>query len=141
MSTAALREETYLPGSDEQVAQVHNFLEAHENVGRGRPEPRYFLSGSAPGDRVELPAEVYRVLQQVVKALRQGLAVTVAPTTQTAPGFRPVRIGLGGGPGHRQASPTSLGASLQLRLLGRLSDSRPSESDIAGRGGRGPLVQ
>jgi excisionase family DNA binding protein len=83
MSTAGRREETYLPGADEQVAQVHTFLEAHENAGRDRPEPRYFLSGSAPGDRVELPAEVYRVLQQVVKALRQGLAVTVAPTTQT----------------------------------------------------------
>ncbi|WP_326561609.1 helix-turn-helix domain-containing protein [Micromonospora sp. NBC_01796] len=83
MSAAALREETYLPGAAEQVAQVFDFLAAHESAGRGRPEPRYFLAGPTPSDRVELPAEVHRVLQQVVTALQQGLAVTVAPTTQT----------------------------------------------------------
>lgn len=83
MSTAALKEETYLPDKDEQVAKVYDFLEAHEKAGRGRPEPRYYLASSTPNDRVELPAEVYRVLQQVVTALQQGLAVTVAPTTQT----------------------------------------------------------
>lgn len=44
---------------------------------------RYFLAGSSPADRVELPAEVYRVLRQVVEALRQGLAVTVAPLART----------------------------------------------------------
>lgn len=82
-AAAALTEETYLPDAGEQLAQVYDFLEAHEKAGRGRPEPRYFLAGSASGDRVELPAEVYRVLQQVVNALRQGLAVTVAPVTQT----------------------------------------------------------
>jgi excisionase family DNA binding protein len=48
------------------------------------PERRHrFLAGSSPGDRVELPAEVYRMLRQVVEALRQGFAVTVAPLAQT----------------------------------------------------------
>lgn len=83
MSTASVRQETYLPDLDDQVAQVYDFLTAHEKAGRGTPELRYFLAGSAPGDRVELPAEVYRVLRQVVEAMRQGMAVTVAPLTQT----------------------------------------------------------
>jgi excisionase family DNA binding protein len=77
-----VRQETYLPDADGRLAQVYDFLEAHEEAGRRRPEPRYFLAGSAPGDRVELPAEVYRVLRQVVEALRQGLAVTVVPQAQ-----------------------------------------------------------
>jgi excisionase family DNA binding protein len=83
MSVSAVRQETYLPDAGGQVAQVYDFLEAHKQASRGRPQPRYFLAGSSPGDRVELPAEVYRVLLQVVEALRQGLAVTVAPLAQT----------------------------------------------------------
>lgn len=83
MSASAIRQKTYLPDTEGQVARVYDFLEAHEKAGRGRPEPRYFLAGAAPADRVELPAEVYRALRQVVEALRQGLAVTVAPLTQT----------------------------------------------------------
>lgn len=83
MSVSAARQETYLPGPGEQVAQVYDFLEAHEQAGRRRPRPQYFLAGSSPGDRVELPAELYRMLRQVVEALRQGFAVTVAPLVQT----------------------------------------------------------
>jgi excisionase family DNA binding protein len=83
MGAAALRRETYLPEAAGQVAQIYDFLAAHERAGQGAPDARYFLAGSAPGDRVELPAEVYRVLRQVVEALRQGLAVTVAPLTLT----------------------------------------------------------
>jgi excisionase family DNA binding protein len=52
-------------------------------AGRSRARPRYFLAGADVGDRVELPAEVHRVLRQVVEAMRQGLAVTAAPQTQT----------------------------------------------------------
>jgi excisionase family DNA binding protein len=83
MAAGALREETYLPEGDEQVAQVYDFLQAQERTGHGPLKPRYFLAGSTLGDRVELPAEVYAVLRQVVEALRQGLAVTVAPRTLT----------------------------------------------------------
>jgi excisionase family DNA binding protein len=78
-----LRQETYLPDGEGQLAQKYDFLKAHEEAGRGRPEPRYFLAGAAPGDRIELPAEIYRVLRHVVEALRQGFAVTVMPLTQT----------------------------------------------------------
>ncbi|WP_030487316.1 helix-turn-helix domain-containing protein [Micromonospora chokoriensis] len=81
MTAAALKEETYLPEADGQVAQVHDFMQAHETAGRGPVEPRYFLAGATPGDRVELPAEIYGVLRQVVEALQQGFAVTVAPRT------------------------------------------------------------
>ena len=78
MSSAALAHETYLPDGGAQIGRVHDFLTAHE-----ASHARYFLVGSAPEDQVELPAEVYRVLRKVVDALRQGLAVTVAPVTQT----------------------------------------------------------
>ncbi|MEV4511661.1 helix-turn-helix domain-containing protein [Dactylosporangium sp. NPDC049525] len=43
----------------------------------------YYLASSVPGERVELPPTLYRVLHQVVDALRQGLAVTVVPHSQT----------------------------------------------------------
>ncbi|SDD27482.1 helix-turn-helix domain-containing protein [Actinokineospora iranica] len=84
MSEAAARQETYLPGPDEgRVAQVHDFLTARERAGRGTPDVQCFLSGTRPDDRVELPVELYQVLRQVVDALRNGLAVTVAPVTKT----------------------------------------------------------
>ncbi|MGB3439955.1 MAG: helix-turn-helix domain-containing protein [Actinophytocola sp.] len=80
----SVRQETYLPDVDEeQVAQVHDFLTAHQETGRGRPDVPYFLSGKDPGDRVELPEELYRVLRKVVQVLQAGLAVTIAPATQT----------------------------------------------------------
>lgn len=78
MSTATLTQETYLPGEKGQVARVYSFLEAHREL-----RDRCYLVGSTPGDQVELPGEVYQVLRQVVDALQQGLAVTVAPVNQT----------------------------------------------------------
>ncbi len=83
MTAAALKEETYLPEADQEVAKVYDFLKAHERAGLGQVEPRYFLAGATAGDRVELPAEIYAVLRQVVEALQQGFAVTVAPRTLT----------------------------------------------------------
>jgi excisionase family DNA binding protein len=80
----SVKQETYLPGTDdEQVAQVFDFLNAHEDAGRGRPDVSCFLSGTSPSDRVELPVELYRVLRQVVQALQDGLAVSIVPTTKT----------------------------------------------------------
>jgi excisionase family DNA binding protein len=83
MSVAPLSRQTYLPDPGEQVARVHDFLAAHERAGRGRVAPRYLLAGAAPGEQVELPPEVYRVLVQVIEAMRANLAVTVVPQTQT----------------------------------------------------------
>ncbi len=77
--------ETYLPVADNaaELAQVHDFLAAHEAAGRGAVAPRYFLAGAEVGDQVEIPEEVHRVLRKVVDALAHGLAVTVAPQSTT----------------------------------------------------------
>jgi excisionase family DNA binding protein len=83
MTSTSLQDRTYLPDTDDSVASVHDFLRAHERARGTRPEPRYYLAGSEAHDRVELPAGVYQVLLQVVDALRQGVAVTVAPRSQT----------------------------------------------------------
>lgn len=77
MSVALSARETYLPAAAESLAAVGRFLDAHETGSR------YYLAGPEPGDRVELPAEAYLVLRQVVEAMRQNLAVTVVPQTQT----------------------------------------------------------
>jgi excisionase family DNA binding protein len=76
-------QETYLPEGDGYVAHVYDFLQAHEGADRGESSQRYFLSGARRGDQVELPPGVYRVLRQVVEVMQQGLAVTVAPQSQT----------------------------------------------------------
>lgn len=78
MSATTLAQETYLPAETGQAARVHSFLKAHPEL-----RDRCYLVGSSPGDQVELPAEIYQALRQVVNALRQGLAVTVAPVNQT----------------------------------------------------------
>ena len=83
MRAASMEEKTYLPAEGGEVARVYDFLAAHERAGRGAIQPRCFLAGSEAGDRVELPAEAYRVLRQVVDAMQQGLAVTVVPSRQT----------------------------------------------------------
>jgi excisionase family DNA binding protein len=86
--TVAHGSETYLPPTDdaddaEGLAQVHDFLAAHEAAGRGAVAHRYLLVGATPGDQVEMPEAVHRVLRQVVDALADGLAVTVAPQAMT----------------------------------------------------------
>ena len=85
MASEALTQQTYLPaiGESDQLAEVHDFLAAHE-VARGtRPSAQYFLSGPKAGDQVQLPAQVHAVLVKVVDAMQAGLAVTVAPQSQT----------------------------------------------------------
>jgi excisionase family DNA binding protein len=86
-AASAMNRETYLPDADEgqvsQLAQVYDFLTAHEQAGNERPAPRYLLAGATPGDQVELPAEVYRLLRQVIEAMNANLAVTVVPRAQS----------------------------------------------------------
>ncbi len=89
MAVRALDQQTYLPGASEDVAEVLSFIQAHEATRGSRPLPRYFLAGSDEGDQVEIPETVYRILLQVLEAMRAGKAVTVAPqntmlTTQQA---------------------------------------------------------
>jgi excisionase family DNA binding protein len=83
MSASVLNQKTYLPDESEaEVGRMYDFLQAHEAAGKGSPAFRYFLAGPAASDRVEIPVGVYEVLRQVVDAMRQGLAVTIAPQSQ-----------------------------------------------------------
>lgn len=82
----------FLPEHAEKVAKVHDFLEAHNSAGRTKPEPQYFLAGASAEDRVELPAEMFQLLSNVVAAMNRGEAVSIAPyslrlTTQQAADF------------------------------------------------------
>jgi len=79
----ALQQETYEASDAGAVAQVHDFLAARAAAGGDAIEARYFLAGAEAGDHVELPAEVHRVLLQVVEAMQLGLAVTVSPQSRT----------------------------------------------------------
>lgn len=80
---ADLAQRTYLPDEGDDLAQVHDFLAAHEERRGSLPVPQYVLSGPGAGDRVEVPPEVHQVLLQVVAALKAGRAVTVAPQSTT----------------------------------------------------------
>ena len=71
------------PVDSERLDVLVRFVEAHSQVG--------FLQGP-DGERVDLPAEVYQVLRQVVESMQQGKAAVVAPqrlllTTQEAADF------------------------------------------------------
>jgi excisionase family DNA binding protein len=79
--TASTTEQTYLPDAREDLSQVFRFLVDHTTQ-RDAP-PRYMLVGPGRGDRVPVPAEVHRVLVQVVESLQAGRAVTVAPLSMT----------------------------------------------------------
>ena len=89
MSTSSLAQHTYLPSAAEDLAEVFDFLAAHQARGGDVPLPQYVLAGPGKHDRVEVPAEVHRALLQVVESLKAGRAVTIAPqslslTTQQA---------------------------------------------------------
>lgn len=81
--TVPLTRQTYLPDAGEEIARVHDFLVAQEKAGAEVSEPRYFLAGVDADVQVELPHEAYRVLRQVIEAMRRNLAVTVVPQAQT----------------------------------------------------------
>lgn len=83
MIVSELAQETYLPGEGQELARVYDFLAAHEAARGERPSPQYFLSGPNTGDLVALPPEVYEALRKVVEAMKSGLAVSVAPLSQT----------------------------------------------------------
>lgn len=76
--------EVVFPPEDlDKLLDLSRFLEGHT-------EPGLLLGPD--GTQVPLPIEVYRVLEQVAKVMRQGKAITVAPrglvlTTQEAADF------------------------------------------------------
>lgn len=77
-------EDVVFPPEDlDQLLDLARFVEGHT-------EPSLLLGPD--GEQVPLPAEVYRVLRQVVEVMRQGKATLVAPqglllTTQEAADF------------------------------------------------------
>ncbi len=77
-------EDVVFPPEDlDQLLDLARFLEGHT-------EPGLLLGPD--GEQIPLPAEVYRVLRQVVDVMRQGKATLVAPqglllTTQEAADF------------------------------------------------------
>lgn len=88
MSTVAPdREDTYLPEAQDQQRAGEIFEEMEAGDGSGIRQ--YLLLGHEP---IELTEPIYRALREVVAAMRQGRAVTVAPvdttlTTQQAADF------------------------------------------------------
>lgn len=78
------REELVFPPEDlDQLIDLARFVDNHTEHG---------LLLGPDGEQVPLPAEVYRVLRQVVEVMRQGKATLVAPqglllTTQEAADF------------------------------------------------------
>lgn len=82
MTTQPLEQRTYLPPSDDGVAEVLSFIRAHAHARGERPTPRYFLAGAGEGDQIELPEAAYLALVQILEALNAGKAVTVAPQNQ-----------------------------------------------------------
>jgi excisionase family DNA binding protein len=81
MNTATtLASSTHASDDAQQLGRVYEVLTAEESV---EPARRYYLVGAAGDDPVELPEEVYQVLLHVVDAMRNGLSVTISPTSQT----------------------------------------------------------
>ncbi len=85
MSTdAAVRRDVVFPPQDLQsLGELARFVETHR-------EPALLVGPN--GERVLLPPEVYQVLVQVVRAMRGGQAISLAPaiqrlTTQQAANF------------------------------------------------------
>lgn len=81
MTASTITEQTYLPDTGEDLSQVLRFLVDHATGPDA--SPGYMLVGPRRGDRVAVPAEVHRVLVQVVESLQAGQAVTVAPLSMT----------------------------------------------------------
>lgn len=81
-SSAAVKE-TFLAPEAPKTGEIYDFIEAHTKRTGAAPQHQFFLSGSAPGDQVEIPSEIYEVLVKAVEAMRKGLAVTLTPSSMT----------------------------------------------------------
>lgn len=83
MAAVELSPHTYLPHESDNLAEVYDFLAAHEERRGQAPTPQYVLAGPGTHDQVQLSADIHRVLLQVVSALQAGRAVTVTPQNMT----------------------------------------------------------
>jgi excisionase family DNA binding protein len=75
--------ETFFAPETPDAGEIYDFIEAHTAKKGTPPRPQFFLSGSEPGDQVEIPHEIYQVLVKAVEAMRKGLAVTITPSSMT----------------------------------------------------------
>lgn len=80
MATESLASSTHVAGDAQQLGRLYTMLTAE---GALAPQSRYYLVGAGEDDPVELPEEIHDVLLHVVAAMRQGLSVTISPTSQT----------------------------------------------------------
>jgi excisionase family DNA binding protein len=74
---------TFFAPEPQQTGELLDFIEAHTKRHSEKPETHFYLSGGEVGDQVEIPHEIYEVLAKVVEAMRQGLAITVTPSSHT----------------------------------------------------------
>ncbi|MGX7827568.1 helix-turn-helix domain-containing protein [Actinokineospora sp. 24-640] len=76
MRAAQKKAQVVQPGKDgQQVARVLDFFQAHD------PEQGPFhLVGADPDDRVELPADLARLVRRVAEDLHRGMNVSLVPT-------------------------------------------------------------
>lgn len=89
--TSAIEQHTVFPPVEgEAVASVlHALRELHNRGFASAETPATAVLLGPTGERVELPAELFEVLQQVAAAMEQGLAINIVPrhtelTTQEA---------------------------------------------------------
>lgn len=81
MSTATLQRETFLPeGHTAQLAEVGEFLLGQTSDGQLDATAYALVSGDGQ-KLVVVPADLHRVLLQVVAVMSQGLAVSIIPQT------------------------------------------------------------
>lgn len=73
MATAAEAGVVFPPEDLSALLDLGRFLELHT-------EPGLLLGPD--GEQAELPEEIYRILVQVVEALREGKVITIVPRTQ-----------------------------------------------------------
>nr|WP_275578135.1 excisionase family DNA-binding protein [Yimella sp. NH-Cas1] len=64
------------------MAQVLNFLEAHEARHGASPASSFYLSGAEQHDRVELTEQLHTILKQVVAALSKGQSISIMTRDQ-----------------------------------------------------------
>ncbi|MCL2395738.1 MAG: helix-turn-helix domain-containing protein [Acidimicrobiaceae bacterium] len=82
LSAVELTERTYLP-EGAAIGEVYEFLEARKATTGSGVGSGYLLVGADTHEQVELPENLYRILLQVVEALKHGMAVAIAPLAQT----------------------------------------------------------
>lgn len=81
MSTATLQRETFLPeGHTAKLAEVGEFLLRQTSVGQ-LDAMAYALVSTDGQEHVAVPADLHRVLLQVIAVMSQGLAVSITPQT------------------------------------------------------------